>query len=327
MGGAFETARARGRRCLAAASAPADLSKINARSRPIPHDPAFLMDYDPPRGDVAMSAIKDALAAFGIHLWVLIGTIRNEYFLSMPAPRFWFTGSAAFTMGSFALFAVLSFAGIANMSATYRKWLVSGYFVAIALFVVGWSQSARQEENTAALQTTLARLATPVQPDLSLRLVDPKEPTVQVVNMSDGIAHTVRYSPALFNIDASDPNQSLLSIPTAGPDFVRPHSVGGGPTIIFNSSIQSQLKSGDRIFGTIGLACPECKRGRAYWVYIVWSQGGWFSEVQNDDNGDLIVPKGQNHWDMSVVKQIIDSIPVSSRFEIKDREHIDINNP
>lgn len=66
----------------------------------------------------------------------------------MPAAHFWFTGSALWTIGSFALFAILGFAGIANMTAAYRKIMFAGYALACVLFVLGWRQSAKQEEDS-----------------------------------------------------------------------------------------------------------------------------------------------------------------------------------
>jgi hypothetical protein len=83
----------------------------------------------------------------------------------LPALQFWLTGSALFTIGSFALFAILGFAGIANMTANYRKLMIFGYVAASVLFLIGWWQTARQEEASAKrdgeysqLQTTLGTL-------------------------------------------------------------------------------------------------------------------------------------------------------------------------
>ena len=60
----------------------------------------------------------------------------------LPAPHFWLAGSAFFTIGSFALFAILGFAGISRVSAAYRRWLVFGYIGAFVLFGLGWWQAA-----------------------------------------------------------------------------------------------------------------------------------------------------------------------------------------
>jgi hypothetical protein len=71
----------------------------------------------------------------------------------MPALHYWFTGSAFFTIGSFALFAILGFAGIERMSATYRRMMFFGYAVACGLFLLGWWQAAQQEQASAGRDT------------------------------------------------------------------------------------------------------------------------------------------------------------------------------
>jgi hypothetical protein len=77
----------------------------------------------------------------------------------LPSPHFWFTGSAFFTIGSFALFAVLGFVGIASMTVKYRKLMISGYVTAVILFSIGWLQAARQEEAAADTQSLLNKIA------------------------------------------------------------------------------------------------------------------------------------------------------------------------
>jgi hypothetical protein len=277
----------------------------------------------PQRKDFAMSKIRDALMALGTRLWAWLDRLD---WTQIPTLHFWLTGSAVYTMGSFVLFAGLGFAGVTSVTARYRKIMVCAYVAAFVLFILGCWQTAQQEQASAELQSKLDRIVqVPAVPDITLRLVDPKAPDIQVVNTSDAIAHTVRCGFALFDLD-SDHENSLLSIPGNGPDFVRPHSVSG-PTIIFPPSMQSRFKSGEKLFGTIGLICPECERGRTFWVYITWGEGGWFSEIPNEEGGNLMVPKGQNYWDADNVNTIINSIPVSARIEIKDRNQIDVSIP
>jgi hypothetical protein len=95
------------------------------------------------------------------------------YFAMLPPLHFWFTGAAFFTIGSFALFAILGFAGIANMTERYRRLVIAGYAVACALFLIGWYQTAQQEQASAlrdaefsqmqdsfsALQTAINKIA------------------------------------------------------------------------------------------------------------------------------------------------------------------------
>jgi hypothetical protein len=81
----------------------------------------------------------------------------------LPASHFWFTGSALFTIGSFALSAILGFLGIAAMTANYRRWVMAGYAAAFILFLIGWWQSAKQEEVSAKRDTDFESM----QSDLS----------------------------------------------------------------------------------------------------------------------------------------------------------------
>lgn len=113
----------------------------------------------------SMSPFKESAAKF-LFFGVTIASGRDFAMLvALPGPHFWFSGSALFTIGSFALFAILGFAGIAHMSATYRRWMISGYVAALVLFVLGWWQSAQQEAASAQrdkqlgeVQSTLSTL-------------------------------------------------------------------------------------------------------------------------------------------------------------------------
>jgi hypothetical protein len=57
------------------------------------------------------------------------------------------------------------------------------------------------------------------------------------------------------------------------------------------SDVQALVKSGDRLFGGASVLCAECARGRTFVVYIVWGQGGWFSEIKHEREGIVFVPK------------------------------------
>ncbi len=76
----------------------------------------------------------------------------------LPSPHFWFAGSALWTIGSFVLFAILGFAGIAQMTAAYRKLMYFGYAAAFVLFFLGWWQSAKQEESGASRDADFSAL-------------------------------------------------------------------------------------------------------------------------------------------------------------------------
>ena len=80
----------------------------------------------------------------------------------MPAFHFWFSGPALFSIGSFALFAILGFGGIASMTRTYRNLMLVGYGFACILFFLGWWQSAKQEESSSHRDTDFSQVQTAI---------------------------------------------------------------------------------------------------------------------------------------------------------------------
>lgn len=126
-----------------------------------------------------------------------------------------------------------------------------------------------------------------VPPLVGLRFVGRKFPALQAINESSAIAKDIRWAVALWNMDRpADVNP--LQIRSGTFDWLKPHDEGG-PQNIFQPVVQS-LKAGDRLFGTVSVNCPECSRGRTYIVYIVWGESGWFSEIDSEQDGRLIVP-------------------------------------
>jgi len=80
------------------------------------------------------------------------------------------------------------------------------------------------------------------------------------------------------------------------------------------------LKEGNRLFGSASVVCPECARGRTYIVYIVWGDSGWFSEVENEKSGKIIIPP--NFLKTSRIeyfKALEAAVPAQSRMAIGKR--------
>jgi hypothetical protein len=151
-------------------------------------------------------------------------------------------------------------------------------------------------------------------PDVTLRLVYPKHPALELQNMSNRIAREIKYSVGLWNIDKPT-DKNPLPIPTSVFDFLRPHSVGG-PQAIFQH-VGSKLQSGTRLFGSISVVCSECVRGRTYLVYITWGQGGWFYEVPGLTAGNLM-------WPVNFESRNIDAIAVEAMAAIPEDRRIPI---
>ena len=128
-----------------------------------------------------MSEIRTALASLGNHALAFVSQmgLGNEMFV-FPPLRYWMTPSTVFTMGGFALFAILAFAGLAVMNKRSRTLLIGGYVLATFIFLIGCWQAARQGQvaaETQKLSASLAEPIPPVQPDITMRLLEGKGPT------------------------------------------------------------------------------------------------------------------------------------------------------
>jgi hypothetical protein len=142
-------------------------------------------------------------------------------------------------------------------------------------------------------------------PDVAIRFVYPKAPALLLVNQSDQIARQIKWSAAIWNID--DPR--TYANPNAGPnnhdplpisvqtfDFLRPKATGG-PQTLFDERL---IKPGQRLFGTVSVVCPDCQRGRTYFVHITWGEGGWYTEIADRTEGELVIP---HHFTKELVQK------------------------
>jgi hypothetical protein len=132
--------------------------------------------------------------------------------------------------------------------------------------------------------------AQPGQPDVGLRLVGRKAPTIVISNLSNVVAREVKWCVALWNMDLPD-RADPLPIPVSTVDWLRPHSESGPLSLFANQMVSSLVKAGDHLIGSAVVICPNCLRGHTYVVNIVFGSGGWFGEDRSDASGTLIVPQ------------------------------------
>lgn len=156
------------------------------------------------------------------------------------------------------------------------------------------------------------------KPDVSLRFVYPKEPDLIIINRSDSIARDIKWGAAIWNMDLPDRNDPL-PIPTSTFDWLRPHTEGGPQALFGTTLVASLLKPGNRLLGSVSIGCPECPRGRTFIVYIVWAEGGWFSEIESERSGDLYVPVNGSKDGREMYFKRIEAIPERSRISIGQR--------
>ena len=155
-------------------------------------------------------------------------------------------------------------------------------------------------------------------PDVTLRFVYPKSPALVLVNQSGKVAHQIKWLVALWNLDLPDRTDPLpISVSTF--DFIRPH-LESGPQNLFGSSLVSPLlKPGNRLIGSASVQCPDCVRGRTFIVYLVWDQGGWFTEVLDMTSGAVLTPPHFTREEIfQYFRELMARVPENARIPISE---------
>jgi len=158
----------------------------------------------------------------------------------------------------------------------------------------------------------------PGRPEVTLRFVEGKAPDLQLTNISEVTATNIKWMMIAFDLDALAYRKQPLPIPATTFDFLTPGN-SSLPINLFDppASSSSIVKSGDRIFGSVSVDCPECKRGHTYVFYITLGQGGWYSERTEITNGNNISPANMN-----LIQEAADAVlkqtPEAMRTPIKD---------
>jgi len=196
--------------------------------------------------------------------------------LNMP---WWFTSLILFLM-----WALLMVVAVRSEWTVNRSWIEK-----VALCIVAGGLVWALGSKTVIEQYRQARppLENP-KPDVTLRFIYPTEPALLLVNQSGTVARDIKWQVTVWNRDLPD-RTNPLPIPTAIFDFIMPHSTGG-PQDLFSAQVPL-LHQGDRLIGSASVSCPDCARGHTFIVYIVWGQGGWFTEALDKTGGEVLMPK------------------------------------
>lgn len=142
------------------------------------------------------------------------------------------------------------------------------------------------------LEVTLAASSVRAQQaEVTLRLVDPANPGLLIVNDTGTEAEGIDYKIALWNADNMESGYKLLPIPSSGFRNLEPRSTLGPIDLFDAREVRAWLKPGNRIVGNVGVKCQNCARGHTYWVLITWDEGGWFAELKDRTNGAVIAPQ------------------------------------
>jgi len=141
-----------------------------------------------------------------------------------------------------------------------------------------------------SVEADTRRGSTPEAPDVTLRFLYSSEPVLQLLNQSDVIARDIKWSVVLWNLDLPERNDPL-PIPVATFDWIRPRQAGGPQGLFLAPSVRSLLRPGNRLVGSASVICPNCARGHTFFIYIVWGEGGWFTEIADMKDGEVFIPK------------------------------------
>ena len=225
-------------------------------------------------------------------------------------------------------------------SSVLRIWRVSAVSCVVLLLVVRFAiwiwpprahpildteeRSSNEHQKpsvpvTAFYPKDARQLPKALQIDVKLRFVYPKEPALVITNPCGAAAKNIKWTVALWNMDLPDRNDPL-PIPVSIFDWIKPHEEGGPQNLFSSPLVAPLLKPGNRLFGSASVDCPECVRGRTYVVYIVLGSGGWFSEMETEKSGDILIPKNfLKESREEYFKSLEAAVPVASRLPIAEK--------
>lgn len=257
-------------------------------------------------------------AVWGIALAVLLNLTANKLpdRWAVPLLRWGWLGVCLYFTGLIMMTEFVQQKLRMVSSPTFLSY-VAVAFIGALLAVAYWALI-----NSAAARALLVeekRPATPVEetqkPDVALHFVHPEAPALMIVNSSNAIARDIKWAVALWNADLPDRNDPL-PIPVSTFDWIKPHDEGGPQNLFSTPTVAPLLKLGNRLIGTASVSCPECPRGRTYLVYVIWGSGGWFSEVEDEQSGKLILPGNFLKEGRERYFKHIETVPAESRIPI-----------
>lgn len=167
-------------------------------------------------------------------------------------------------------------------------------------------------------------IPSPAEPEVTARFAHPSSPMLVLDNEFAAIARDIKMVFAIWNADdlrtyvPGSSGDDPLPIRISTYDVLRPHTSSGGQGIFQNSINAGYIKKGDKLIGSIGVVCPTCTRGHSYFVYIIWGQGGWFTEISNSKEGGATVPKRMTPNDLKAYFSSIEQIPIVLRYPIAE---------
>lgn len=210
--------------------------------------------------------------------------------------------------------AVLALEGIALFSVGATLMQIGEWFFAVCLFVVlgfllfakaltlnGWIKNIAGCIGAVALSGVLIAITALHKPDsepwsnlqkpwhqkdrqdIRLEFTQPSDPQISVRNIGTAVVRGPRYNLTLASLDnAKWDDKGILPVLRTNQqsfsqnDWLRPGQ-GFGGYALFDSA--NRPPEGSRLLGWVSCTCPECITERAYLVFVVFGESGWYYEV------------------------------------------------
>jgi hypothetical protein len=167
---------------------------------------------------------------------------------------------------------------------------------------------------TGALQLQQVITKSSTSPDVTMRLVGPKHPALILENISDTVAHQIKYALALLKIGSGLP----VAIPIGTYDFLRPHDQGGPLNLFDSPAVLQTVHEGDKMFGWIQISCPLCLLTHYFYAYIDLGRAGWYAEVTKDRHEQIVKWLRDNGpYNTDDADRIVSVIPLERRINIQ----------
>ena len=218
----------------------------------------------------------------------------GQFFIALADERHWYEHPSQQVAALLAFFASLS----AN---PWFHWF-GGAIVGFAIGVRMDALLRRREEGAVSAKAPISELSQPstaqlapsvTKPIVELSLNGARAPALVISNTSGLVAKDIKWTVLLMNVskpDAKDP----LPIPVSSFDFIRPGGTSGRQ-LLFTPQVTATLSSGDKLWGSMSVDCPECARGNTYLIYIDWGHGGWYYHLKDKVNGTVLGPKSASY--------------------------------
>ncbi|MFI4919989.1 MAG: hypothetical protein ACHP65_10595 [Legionellales bacterium] len=206
-------------------------------------------------------------------------------------------------IGAFVLFMLGG--GISFMTSSSPYIADSFFFVGFVLFLckfLTWDLLKRHKQRKIILRATLVviTLATAItifgnhylnrehlkQPDVAVQLVYKKSFAIVLRNISadNVVVRDPQYTIVMWDLDLPgridvlpmSKTYSFNGTSMRKEEYLVPQQFTTLP------QVAALIKPKDRLFGWITVTCPDCIRNRAYWIYAVQGEDGWYSEIPKE---------------------------------------------